>query len=226
MTVERAATNTVASNLLIETTTTGGAGANGIGASIWLRAQDALGAVATAGKIISTWVDAAIGNSNVQLTTKLGGTESVGFTLNPNSSITLNEYGAGTFTGDVAYGLAVDVDGNVIETTASSSALVYTARISGSFAGGVSLIEIENTTGATFTINALLAGYYEIGCSNSALFNRDNAVIFGTLSDGTPRVFTATIAALTAAITIQTLDFSGAPADGINLAMIKIEIYP
>jgi hypothetical protein len=217
----------VGQNLILETTSTSGNGADGLGSSIAFRAAPASSALSfPLSTIESKWTNATTRSSNFTISTANLGFENVGITLNADTTLTLNAYGSGALTGAVAYNLAVDASGNVIETTASSSALVYTARISGSFAGGVSLIEIENTTGATFTINALLAGYYEIGCSNSALFNRDNAVIFGTLSDGTPRVFTATIATLTAAITIQTLDFSGAPADGINLAMIKIEIYP
>ena len=89
-----------------------------------------------------------------------------------------------------------------------------------------SLTEIENTTGATFSISALLAGYYQITCSDSALFNTFNAAIFGTLNGGTPGVFTATVATATAAIDIETINFSGVLADFISLSKIKIEIYP
>jgi hypothetical protein len=224
MTVEQASTNTVANNLMIETTVTGGAGANGIGAAIWLRAQDALGAVATAGKIISTWVDAAIGNSNVQLTTKLGGAESVGFTLNPNSSVTLNEYGAGTFTGTAAYSLAVDASGNIIETTGSGDALVFAARITS--VGSTSFVQMANTTGGTLTIsqNIVTPGLYTVTSSNAAFVGSSNTIVLITLSDGQSGIVGARVNNAST-ITIETYDLTGAYADLIDDAMIKIEIY-
>ena len=227
MTVEQASTNTVANNLLIETTTTGGAGANGIGAAIWLRAQDALGAVVTAGKIISTWVDAAIGNSNVQLTTKLGGAESVGFTLNPNSSITLNEYGAGTFTGDVAYGLAVDVDGNVIETTASSGPLVYVARITQTGSSVPTATVIANTTGATFTWDIIASGIYSVTASSPVL-TADKTAIYVTPSSSGAYIMMAGIGSTTQCTVTSSNAFglAGYTNGLINGAIVKIEIYP
>ena len=217
MTVERASTNTVASNLLIETTVTGGAGANGIGASIWLRAQDALGAVATAGKIISTWVDAAIGNSNVQLTTKLGGAESVGFTLNPNSSITLNEYGAGTFAGTAAYTLGVDSSGNVVE----AGPLVYAGRAR--FAGPAVQLGAGyyNNTGATITITNSAVGVYSINAS-SGVFTTSTLVLLQTQAPG----FVTAQRTGPTSITVNTYGTTGLPDDSvIDGAMVKIEIY-
>jgi hypothetical protein len=216
MTVERAATNTVANNLMIETVTTGGAGANGIGASIWLRAQDALGAVATAGKIISTWVDAAIGNSNVQLTTKLGGTESVGFTLNPNSSITLNEYGGGTFTGVARYNLAVDSSGNIIEV----GTRFYTGRTR--FSGGaIQIAEFGNTIGSSVSISNAGVGVYTITAA-APVFITETAVFVQLQAAGfaTSSVDTSTT------ITVRTYNTAGVLDNAAIAAgsFIKIEI--
>ena len=217
MTVELAATNTVANNLFVETTTTGGFGANGIGASILLRAQDALGAIVTAGKIISTWVDASIGNSNVQLTTKLGGTESVGFTVNPNSSLTLNEYGAGAFTGAAAYNLAVDASGNVIET----GPFVYAGRTR--FVGGAIVIsEYGNTTGATISINNTGVGIYTVTASSAVFVT--NTVVFAQLQQA--GFMTASVTNSTT-ITIRTFTIAGVADDAVlaSGSFIKIEIY-
>jgi len=217
MTVELAATNTVANNLFVETTTTGGFGANGIGASILLRAQDALGAIVTAGKIISTWVDASIGNSNVQLTTKLGGTESVGFTVNPNSSLTLNEYGAGAFTGAAAYNLAVDASGNVIET----GPFVYAGRTR--FVGGLIVIsEYGNTTGATISINNTGVGIYTVTASSAVFVT--NTVVFAQLQQA--GFMTASVTNSTT-ITIRTFTIAGVADDAVlaSGSFIKIEIY-
>lgn len=218
MTVELAATNTVANNLFVETTTTGGFGANGIGASILLRAQDALGAIVTAGKIISTWVDASIGNSNVQLTTKLGGTESVGFTVNPNSSLTLNEYGAGAFTGAATYNLAVDTSGNVIET----GPFVYAGRTR--FVGGAIVIsEYGNTTGATISINNTGVGVYTVTASSAVFVT--NTVVFAQLQQAG---FMTALVTNSTTITIRTFTIAGVADDAVltSGSFIKIEIYP
>jgi hypothetical protein len=221
MTVEQTSTSAVASNLLIETTVTGGAGANGIGASIWLRAQDALGAIATAGKIISTWVDAAIGNSNVQLTTKLGGTESVGFTLNPNSSITLNEYGAGTFTGAAEYGLSVDALGNIIEVPPVAT-YVGRTRLSG---GAILLDEYANTTGATISISNTGVGVYTITASSGVFAT--NTVAFVQLQGAAGVGFATTAVPTSSTVVIRTFNVSGVADDAVinTGSYIKIESY-
>lgn len=141
-------------------------------------------------------------------------------------SVALNQYGSGTFTGTPAYNLGVDATGNVVEVASSGSGpLVYAAKINGSFLGGVSLTEISNTTGATFTITASFAGYYQITCSNPSLFNNTKAVAFLTLNAG-QGIGLVFISSSTAALDIETLNLSGAYSDIINYAMIKIEIYP
>jgi hypothetical protein len=162
MTVEQASTNTVAGNLLVETTTTGGAGANGIGAAIWLRAQDALGAMATAGKVISTWVDAIAGSSNLQFTTKLGGVESVGLTLNPNGSVTLNEYDGTNQEGAVTYMLGVNSTGLIQKVASPPVFTTYVALINQTGTADPVLTEIYNDTGLTMTPNRNSTGNYDI----------------------------------------------------------------
>jgi hypothetical protein len=148
-------------------------------------------------------------------------------TVNSDGQLKLNEYDVANFPDPApAYLLGVNASGEVVQApTVAAGPKVYVARILGSFAGGVSLSQIENTTGASFSVSALLAGYYEITCSNSTLFNNTNAVAFITLNSGTPGVAGAIVASLTSIVTIETLNFSGANADLINLAMIKIEIY-
>jgi hypothetical protein len=226
MSIRKTTTSPATSNLAQITRVYAPSGQNGLGASSQVFLSDINGNEQVASAVETIWEDSTDLYSGMRFKLR----DSVGIqdkiSIFSSGTVRLEDYGQGNKINDPVYGLGVNSTGNIVETPISSGSLVYVARINGSFLGGVSLIEIENTTGATFTISALLAGYYEIGCSNSSLFNRNNAVVFGTLSDGTPRVFTATIAAATAAITIQTLNFSGAPADGINLAMIKIEIYP
>ena len=221
MTVEQASTSTVANNLMIETVATGGAGANGIGASIWLRAQDALGAVTTAGKIISTWVDAAIGNSNIQLTTKLGGAENVGFTLNPDSSITLNQYNGTTFEDSApAYLLGVDASGNVVQAPANNT-LAYTGRVR--FSGGaVQIGELYNNTGATITISNFGVGLYSIVASSSIFTTNTAAFVqlptlgFATIERATPLT-----------LLLTTYSAAGVPTDTVVTgAYVKFEVYP
>jgi hypothetical protein len=123
-----------------------------------------------------------------------------------------------TITGDGTVGNPLVASG--------SGPLVYAARILGSFLGGVSLYEIENTTGATFSVTALLAGYYQITCSNSSLFDNTKAVAFLTLNSGTLGISGIFISSSTATLDIETYNLSGSSSDLINYAMIKIEIYP
>jgi hypothetical protein len=217
MTVEQASTTTTPGNLYLETTTTGGAGGNGIGSSIWMRAVDALGSLSTTAKIISTWVDAAIGNSNLQLTTKLGGTESPGFTLNPNSSVTLNEYGAGTFTGVATYNLAVDSSGNIIEV----GPRFYTGRTR--FSGPAIIIaEYGNTIGATISISNTGVGLYTITAS-SPVFTSATAVFVQLQTAG----FATSDVATGSTITIRTYNTAGVLNDAVIAAgsYIRIEVY-
>ena len=205
------------------------AAGNGFGSSVLLSANiTGNNTQIPLSRLTSAWTDAAGGSSEFTLSTSKSSVESVKLTVNSDGQLKLNEYDVANFPDPApAYLLGVNASGEVVQApTVSSGPLVYVARINGSFAGGVSLTEIENTTGATFSISAPIAGYYQITCSNSSLFNTFSAAVFGTLHGGTPGVFTATVATALAAVDIETLNFSGANADLISLAKIKIEIYP
>lgn len=223
MTVEQASTNTVPSNLLIETITTGGIGANGIGSSILMRSQDALGSVSTTSKITSTWVNAAVGSSNLQFTTKLGGTESTGITLNANSLVTLNAYGLGAFAGLVpaAYDLSVDSSGQIIEVP---SVFTYTGRTRNS-GGPILISEYYNTIGATISISNTGIGVYVLTAS-SAVF-ATNATAFVQLQGTAGVGFTTTLVSTSTTITIRTFNVAGVADDAVMASgsFIKIEIY-
>jgi hypothetical protein len=203
-------------------------GGNGFGSSITTQLSNSSGTLSLAGRLVTSWEDSSLNNSQTSIYTRNGATTDSKLVVKSNGQIQFNEYDSTTFEDPApAYLLGVDISGNVVQTTPTSSGpLVYVARINGSFAGGVNFIEIANTTGATFSIAALLAGYYQITCSNSSLFNNTNAVAFLTLNSGATGVGGIFIASLTAAMDIETYNFSGSSADLINLAMIKIEIYP
>lgn len=138
-------------------------------------------------------------------------------------------YGLGNLVNNSPqYLLGVLTNGEFVEVDPASvgAPLVYAAKINGSFSAGVSLTEISNSTGATFTIAAYAAGYYEITCSNPSLFNSTKAVAFLTLNSGTIGFSGIDIAPATAALVIETFNLNGSPYDIISHAMIKIEIYP
>lgn len=225
--VEDPATNTVSSNLYIQRTRPDGdPGANGIGSSIWFMANDAIGGnpVKTS-TVSSTWVDATIGNSDFRVSTKLGGAENVGLTLNPNGSLTLNEYNGTTFEDPApAYLLGVDASGNVVQASASN-AVVYvgSTKLSG---GAISIDEYANTTGATISISNTGVGVYTITASSGVFAT--NTVAFIQLK-GTAGVGFATTAVATAStITIRTFNVTGVADDAVISAgsYIKIESYP
>jgi hypothetical protein len=222
ITVERAAISTPANNIYIETTTTSGAGADGIGSSILMRSQNAAGSIQNTSKIISTWVDATAQSSDIKFTTKLAGVESTGITLNPNSSITLNEYNGPNFEdASPAYLLGIDALGNVVQSP--SNALVYAGRTR--FSGGaIAISEYANTTGATISISNSGVGVYTITAS-SAVFTA-NTIAFVQFQ-GAPG-FTTTLVATSSTITIRTYNAAGVLDDAVigSGSFVKIEVYP
>lgn len=221
MTVEQASTTTAPGNLYIETTTTGGAGGNGIGTSIWMRAVDALGSLSTTAKVISTWVDAAIGNSNLQFTTKLGGTESAGFTLNPDSSITFNEYNGPNFEDPApAYLLGVDASGTVVQVPVAPVLYVCRTRLSGP---GILKTDYYNTTGATISISNAGVGIYNITAS-SPVFATNTAVFVQLQGAG----FATAVVTTSSAVNIRTYNTAGVLNDAVLTpgSFIRIESYP
>jgi hypothetical protein len=222
MTVEQASTNTVASNLLIETTVTGGAGANGIGASIWLRAQDALGSVSTTSRIISTWSNATTGNSNFEITTKEGNVENTVFRLGFNGLVAFDAYGVGDFNlSTPEYSLAVDANGSVIEVPFVST-YVGRTRLSG---GAILLDEYANTTGATISISNTGVGVYTITASSGVFAT--NTVAFVQLQGAAGVGFATTVVATSSTVIIRTFNVSGVADDAVinTGSYIKIESY-
>lgn len=216
------ASATVAVHAILKTTNTAGAGADGIGGQINFTAENAAGVDSLTSAIRSTWVNATTNSSNFQITTKNAGTENVGFTLNPDGSVTLNEYNGTTFEDSApAYLLGVDASGNVVQAPASN-ALVYAGRTRFS-AGAVTIGEYGNTTGATISISNTGVGVYTI-TSSSAVFNSSTVAFVQMQTAG----FVDAVVTSATVITIRTYDTSGAASDAVFNAgsYVKIEIYP
>lgn len=226
MIVEQASTTTAPGNLLIETITTGGAGANGIGSAIWLRAQDALGATSTISKVIGTWVNATIGSSNLQFTTKLGGTESVGLTLNPNSSLTLNDYGQGNNTGTPEYLLGVDLNGLVVESLSSIFTMAV-GRITQTGIGVPTLVQsIYNNTGGTFAFGRQAVGNYTVTLTGATISDTKSSVLITNGSAGARIGFVYAVVEAGFFIRITTYDIAGVLSDDVlTRANIEIKLF-
>jgi hypothetical protein len=204
-------------NAILTTTNTAGVGANGIGSSIQFVAENAAGSTSLTSTVRSTWVNAATSDSNFQITTKNANVESPGFTLNPNSSVTLNEYGSGTFTGVARYNLAVDSSGNIIEV----GPRFYTGRTR--FSGPAVLIaEYGNTIGATISISNTGVGLYTITAS-SPVFTSATTVFVQLQTAG----FATSDVATGSTITISTYNTAGVLNDAVIAAgsYIRIEVY-
>ena len=211
----------IGDNLILQKTNSAGVGANGIGTSVVFSAENASGIVDSTAVIRSRWIDATTGDSDFQVVTRDGGALDVGFTVNPNKSITFNQYGAGTFSGDATYSLAVDSSGNVIE--AGVNPIVYAGRTRFS-AGAIQISEYGNTTGATISIGNSGVGIYTITAS-SAIFTT-NTVAFVQLQGAAG--FTTALVTNSSTITIRTYSSAGVLDDAViaSGSFIKIEVYP
>jgi hypothetical protein len=212
----------VGQNLILETTSTSGNGANGLGSSIFFTAAPASSpGPFPLSTIESKWTNATNRSSDVTISSVNAGVENVGITLNANSSLTLNEYGAGTFTGTAAYSLAVDASGNVIETTSSSGPLVYIGKVTGN-GPTASITQIFNNTGATISFGQFLTGEYILSAS-SAVFTSNKTGAFITPVVGPAFV---DVGYFTNQINVNTYNASGVLADLVANMVIKVEIYP
>lgn len=213
----------VGQNLILETTSTSGNGANGLGSSIFFTAAPATSPGAfPLSTIQSFWANAATRDSKLTISTVDNGVENIGFTLNENRLITLSAYGTGAFAGLVpaAYDLSVDSSGNIIEVP---TVFTYAGRTR--FSGGAIVIsEYGNTTGATISISNSGVGIYTITAS-SAVFPT-NTTAFVQLQ-GSPG-FTTAVVATSSTITIRTYNSAGVLDDAVigSGSFIKIEIYP
>jgi hypothetical protein len=211
----------VGQNLILETTSTSGNGANGLGSSIFFTAAPASSPGAfPLSTIQSFWANATSRDSRLTISTVDNGVENIGFTLNQNSLVTLNAYGAGTFAGLVpaAYDLSVDSSGQIIEVPA---VFTYAGRTRFS-AGSVTIAEYGNTTGATISINNTGVGVYTLTAS-SPVFTSSTVAFVQMQTAG----FVDTVVTSTTVITIRTYNTSGAANDAVFNAgsYVKVEIY-
>lgn len=208
-------------NAVLTTTNTAGAAANGIGSSIQFVAENAAGTPSLTSTIKSTWVDASVSNSNFQITTKNANVESPVITLNPDGSLTLNEYNGTTFEDPVpAYLLGVDASGNVVQVP-SANALVFSGRTR--FSGpSIQLGEFYNNTGATVTMSNSGTGVYTINAS-AAAFTTNATAFIQLQSPG----FVTVVRTNDTTLTVNTYDTAGVANDAVVTgAFVKIEVYP
>jgi hypothetical protein len=213
----------VGQNLVLQTSVNGGSGANGIGSSIEFQSETTAGAVNRTAVIRSRWTDAAAQDSDFQIAITEGGALDIGFTVNPDKSVTLNGYNSTTFEDPApAYLLGVDASGNAVQVP-SANTLVFAGRTRFS-AGAIQISEFGNTTGATISIGNSGVGIYTITAS-SAIFTT-NTVAFVQLQ-GAPG-FTTALVTNSTTITINTYNASGVLNDAVigTGSFIKIEIYP
>ena len=225
--VEDPATNTVSSNIYLQRTRPNGdPGADGIGTSIWFMANDAIGGnpVKTSA-ITSTWVNATIGSSNLQISTKLGGAENVGITLNANSSLTLNEYGSGNFSSIPDYVLGVTSTGLVTEINAALYQMAV-IRISQTGASAPTLVQsVYNNTGQTFSFNYASTGIYRATLGGLITVNKTSAIITNGLI-GSVIGFVCVEPTAAGYVFIRTYDATGTLADGIlNNATLELKFF-
>lgn len=230
LTAERQQTaNTgVGQNLILLTTTTAGAGANGLGSQIDFRVADSSGSDFTTSKIESKWVNSAVKNSNLTISSVNAGTESVGFTLNSNGSLTLNKYGQtpAAFSGAPQYLLGVDNNGLVTETTSAIYSMAV-IRISQSGTGAPTLIQtVYNNTGATFSFQYGAVGQYRLSLG-SLIDDLKTSVVITNGNAGSRVGFVYAEPVSAGYVAIRTYDYDTATLqDGIlNNATVEIKIF-
>ena len=118
---ERSSTNTIATALSINRTTTGTA-ANGIGGSIDFLVQSSTGLVPVSSRIMVDYTDATsvTRTSRLQFQTINSASLATRFTIAGDGALKANSYGVAAFTGTPTYALAVDADGDIIEVALGS----------------------------------------------------------------------------------------------------------
>ena len=211
----------VGQNLILETTSTSGNGANGLGSSIFFTAAPSTSPGAfPLSTIQSFWANAATRDSKLTISTVDNGVENIGFTLNENRLITLGAYGTGAFAGLVpaAYDLSVDSSGNVIEVPA---VITYAGRTRFSGAS-IQLAEFFNTTGDTISISNGGVGVYTIS-NGTALFTTNTTAFIQLQTPG----FATLERTSSTTLTLRTYNTAGVANDAVVTgAYVKIEIYP
>jgi hypothetical protein len=135
-----ASTNDVKKIIEVRRTSSGGAGANGIGASIDFTLETSTAPTETSNQLISTWTTATQASRTSQFI--INGINSTAsnqiLTLDGDGSAQLNDYGDGNFTGTPTFGAAFDTDGNIIEVA-----------VDGDGSATNELQELQNTSDAT-----------------------------------------------------------------------------
>jgi hypothetical protein len=218
--VDRTTNNTVATNLILQTTVDSGVGDAGIGSSIEFKSEGASSTITTAA-IESAVTNASTGRGTLEFKVKAGGPSPLtSLVLNDDLSATLKNYGAGNYTGTETRSLSVDSAGNVIE---SAFVKTYVGKVTNPSPGVYSLVKMIDTTGGAVSIT-YSAGAYTISSSNSA-FTLGKTFVTGTLGVGNDGVLTV-FHNLTSSVIVSTVTLGGLPADLLPNGYIKIEIYP
>jgi hypothetical protein len=187
--VERATNNDVATNLIVRTSVSGGAGLAGLGSSIEFISEGTSGLITTS-SIESVVTNPTTGRGQLKFNVKAAGpTVANSFTLNDDLSVTLPFYGSGTYAGTEAFSIGVDSSGNIIET---ASKKVYVALLTQSGTGDPTVVECENTTGETITWTRNGEGTYNASITNSIFTSKTSVnVSYGGIApvggyDGIP----------------------------------------
>lgn len=218
--VNRATNNTVATNLVLQTSVDAGVGATGIGSSIQFKSEGASTTITTAA-IESPVTNASTGRGNLEFKVKAGGASpTTSFILNDDLSATLKSYGAGNYAGTASQSLSVDSAGNIIE---SAFVKIFAAKVTSPSPGVYTLTKMIDTTGGVISMT-YSGGTYTISSSNSA-FTVGRTFITATLDLGTNAIFTA-FYSTASQIFVQTTVPGSSPIDGLLDGYIKIEIYP
>jgi len=140
-------TDVVQTVLKINRLVAGGTAADGIGNSIDFHNQHSNGQSNLSNQIISTWstANSATRVSQLIITGVNSAVTSDLLTISGSGATRLNKYGVATFSGTPAYALAVEADGDIIETAVSGSGFVYTAS------NGLTMTANNVTFGGTLT---------------------------------------------------------------------------
>jgi hypothetical protein len=198
-------------------------GGNGFGSSITTQLSNSSGSLSLAGRIVTSWEESSLNNSQTSIYTRNGANTDPKFVVKSNGQIQFNEYDSTTFEDPApAYLLGVDISGNVVQTTPTSSGpLVYIGKVTGN-GPTASIAQIFNNTGATITFSQFTTGQYILSAS-SAVFTSNKTGAFITPVVGPAFV---DVSYFTNQINVNTYNASGVLADLVANMVIKVEIYP
>jgi hypothetical protein len=166
------ANSTVVPAILVtrQTTSGGGAGANGIGSSIDFDNAMTTGST-TSNRIISKWTNATTTAQTSQLIIT-GVNSAVAadlLTISGSGATQLNKYGGGTFTGTATFNLAVDASGNIIEVSTGGGGGGGITDLNGLTALSQTLV--TGTSGSDFNISSV-GSVHTFNLPNASASNR------------------------------------------------------